>query len=237
MSGKIAVVLLGSCLVIVALILYRGSSSSKPQSGSALTAQPGQVAPPPAQPVEAKAEPAPAASGEIRALIQRIYKDAATVDESRANAFVVGDFNGDESQDVAIFIKPVKGKLPQLNDEYANWILEDARDQPQLDTPGKARTPSKKPAPVKVQQSDMLLTIVHGYQKEGWRNPLATQTYLLRNAVGDELKMEPAIEMMRNNQSGGQLPGLRGDLIRGTLAGESGFLYWTGARYAWQKTP
>lgn len=242
MSGRIAVVLLASCIVIGSLILYRGSSS-KSQKPVPSTAQPEQTTPPPVKPAEA--QPAsPPAPGEIRALIQRIYKDAVTVDESRANPFMVGDFNGDESQDIAVFIRPAKGKLPQLNDEYANWITEDPRIKAQSDQPAKAQpdqsmktqSPTKPPPPVKVQQSDVLLTIVHGYQKDGWRNPMATQTYLLRNAAGDEMRLEPAIDMMRSNQSGENLPGLRGDLILETLAGESGFLYWTGASYAWQKT-
>ncbi|HEY0547000.1 MAG TPA: hypothetical protein VGC91_16600 [Pyrinomonadaceae bacterium] len=235
MSGRIAVVLLISCIVIVSLILFR-SSSSKPQRTEPSKAQPEQVTPPPAQPIAASPA-SPPAPGEARTLIQRIYKDAVTVDESRANAIIVGDFNGDDSQDIAVLIRPVKGQLPQLNSEYANWIVEDMRNRPPAQTPENAHSPEKNPAPVKVEQSDLLLTIVHGYQRAGWRDPLATQTYLLKNAAGDEMKMESALEMMRSNQSAGRLPGLRGDLIRETLAGESGFLYWTGARYAWQKAP
>ena len=240
MSGRIAVVLLGACIVIGALIMYRGSSS-KPQKSAPAAAQPEQATPPPVKPIEAEPEsppaPSPPAPDELPALIQRIYKDTATVDESRAKAFLVGDFNGDESQDIALFIRPAKGKLQQLGDEYANWTLEDPRDwAQQLDKSGMPQPLSKPPAPVKVQQSDVLLTIIHGYQKDGWRNPQATQTYLLRNAAGDEMKMVPAMDMMRSNQRRESLPALRGDLIVETLAGESGFLYWTGAHYAWQKT-
>jgi hypothetical protein len=235
MSGRIAVLLLGCCIVIASLILYQGCSSKSQKSAQPSTAQSAQAAPPPVKPIEAPSASSPA-PGEIRAVIQRIYKDAAMVDESRADAFTVGDFNGDDSQDIAIFIRPVKGKLPQLNDEYANWIIEDPHSMPQAEIPGKTQSPAKNPAPVKIQQSDALLTIVHGYQQDGWRNPMATQTYLLRNAAGADVQVETAKEMMRSNRNGNNLPGLRGDLIRETLAGESGFLYWTGAHYAWQKT-
>lgn len=237
MSGRLAVVLLALCLIVGSLILYRGSSSKSPKSApTPTTAQPEQATTPPVKPVEA--QPAsPPAPGELHALVQRIYKDTATVDESRADAFILGDFNGDDSQDIALFIRPAKGKLAELNSEYANWTLEDPRDwAQQLDKAGRPQSLTKPPAPVKVQQSDVLLTIVHGYQHDGWRNPMATQTYLLKNVAGDKMKLEPATDMMKSNPRGENLPVLRGDLILETLAGESGFLYWTGAHYAWQKT-
>ena len=232
MTVRIVVVVLCSCIVIVSLLLYQGASS-KPPGGESSTAQKEKIAEPPVKPTESKPEQPPAPA-EIRAVIERIYKDAATVDESRGNTFTVGDFNGDQSQDIAIIIRPVKGKLPQINDEYANWIIEDPRIVPQLN-PDKNAHP-KRPAPVKAQQNDLLLTIVHGYQQSGWRNPAARQTYLLRNAVGKDIKIEPAIELLRKTQNGEKLPGLRGDVILETLAGESGFLYWTGAKYSWQKS-
>lgn len=233
-SGRIVVVLLCSCIVIASLILYQGASSKRPRVEIS-TDQKEKIAQPPVEPVESKPEQPPAPA-EIRAVIERIYKDAATVDESHGNAFTVGDFNGDQSQDIAIIIRPVKGKLPQINDEYANWIIEDPRIMPQLDPHQNAQSSPKRPAPVKAQQNDVLLTIVHGYQQSGWRNPAARQTYLLRNAVGKDIKIEPAIELLRKTQNGEKLPGLRGDVILETLAGESGFLYWTGAKYSWQKS-
>jgi hypothetical protein len=233
-TGRIVVVVLCVCIVIVSLLLYQGASS-KPPSGESSIAQKEKTAEPPVKPTESKPEQSPAPA-EIRAVIERIYKNAATVDESHANTFTVGDFNGDQSQDIAIIIRPAKGKLPQINEEYANWIIEDPRIMPQLNPDQNAQSSPKRPAPVKVQQHDLLLTIVHGYQQSGWRNPAARQTYLLRNAVGEDIKMEPAIEVLKRTQNGEKLPGLRGDVILETLAGELGFLYWTGAKYSWQKS-
>ncbi|MBV9210582.1 MAG: hypothetical protein JOZ52_08135, partial [Acidobacteria bacterium] len=220
MSGRMAVLILGCCIVVAALILYRGSSSKSQKSAPPATAKSEPAAPPPStvKPVEAPPSSASAPEpGEIRAVIERIYKDAATVDESRADAFTVGDFNGDDSQDIAIFIKPVKGKLPELNDEYANWTVEDPHSKPQPSADGKTQATARSYAP-KIQPSDVLLTIIHGYQQAGWRNPQATQTYLLKNAAGAHVQVETAKDMMRSTQSGENLPTLRGDLIRQTLA-------------------
>lgn len=235
-SGRAVVVLLCSCLVVASLILYQRSSPEPPRSsGESSTAQKEKVAQPTVTPIEPKAESRPAPA-EIRAVVERIYRDAATVEESHENSFTVGDFNGDESQDIAILIRPVKGKLPQINDEYANWIIEDPRIMPQTDSNQNAQSSTKKPTPVKVQQDDLLLTIVHGYQESGWRNPAARQTYLLRNAAGEDIKMGAARDVLRRAQNGEELPGLRGDVILETLAGEPGFLYWTGVKYSWQKS-
>ncbi|HEY0406227.1 MAG TPA: hypothetical protein VGC89_10895, partial [Pyrinomonadaceae bacterium] len=61
---------------------------------------------------------------EVSAVVARVYKDAVTVDAGRQPLFVVGDFNGDDSQDIAVVVRPAKGKLEELNSEVANWILE-----------------------------------------------------------------------------------------------------------------
>ena len=233
MSRQIIIVLLCSFAVLATLILYKGASST-PQSSETATAQKEQVSQPTANPVKAQPESL-ATPAEIRAVIERIYQDAAIVDESHKNPFTVGDFNGDRSPDIAIVIRPVTGKLPKINDEYANWIIVDPRSAPQLDTEKEVQTSPKKPAPVKIRQNDSLLTIVHGYERAGWRNAAARQAYLLKNAVGTDIEMEPVMETIHKSRNGGKLPELRGDVIRETLAGETGFLYWTGAKYAWHK--
>ncbi len=224
MSARMIVVLLCACVAVASLILYTGATNTSPANAPA-PSQAERPAPPPpppaADPVEATTAAAPT-SAEIRAVVARIYKDAATVDEGRARAFAVGDFNGDQSQDIAILIRPVKGKLSKLNDEYANWMIQD----PLINSKTDPRPNAQTPAPVKIQPNDVLLTIVHGYEEAGWRNRLATQTYLLRNAGGDDLEMLSAREARAS--------GTRGDVLRETLAGASGFIYWTGSKYTWQ---
>jgi hypothetical protein len=225
------VVLLCACVAVVSLILYTGASSKSPASAPP-TAQGERLTPHPVVKPVADRAAAPPTVAEIRAVVKRIYQEAATVDESRARAFAVGDFNGDQSQDIAILTRPVKGKLSQLNDEYANWIIEDPLANSQSEPAQNTQT--KKPAPVRVEPNDLFLTIVHGYEQEGWRHRMATQTYLLRNAGGSDLERLSAREVL--NQNGERLAGLRGDVLRETVAGESGFIYWTGSKYTWQKT-
>jgi hypothetical protein len=235
MAGRIKVSLLCSSLLALTFLTSCKTTSPKPPASNASTPQTEPSAQPSVEPTQAQSE-SPPTTAELRAVIERIYKDAVTIDESQPEPSVVGDFNGDGSQDIAIIIKPATGKLSQLNDEYANWILEDPRHIPQLDPNKSVQAAPPKPAPVKIQQHDVLLTIIHGYQQSGWRNPEARQTYLLKNAVGKDLKVEPAREAIRSAQSPAPVTAVGSDVIRQTLAGESGFIFWGGAKYVWQKS-
>lgn len=147
--------------------------------------------------------------------------------------FVVGDFNGDGSQDIAVVVKPGKGMLPELNSEYANWIREDPVEVGKLAAHAHEQQSIKKRKPTVVTARDNLLAVIHGYQAAGWRDPKATQTYLLKNAVGEKLSAQSSASLLSDTANRQQLPRLRGDVIRETLNGIPGLLYWTGARYAW----
>jgi hypothetical protein len=161
---------------------------------------------------------------EVKDVVTRVFKDAVSVDSNRNPYFLVGDFNGDYSQDIAVVIKPVAGKLSDLNQEYPPWMLKDPF-HPNL--PPQVRT-----KPLQVEFNDVLLAVIHGYGSDGWRNPEATQTYLLKDAVGNTINAQPAKASIAAN-SGKKLPKLFGDTIAQVIAGASGFLYYTGAGYAW----
>ena len=157
---------------------------------------------------------------ELREAINRNYEGAVTIDNNQAIPFLIGDFNGDNSEDIAIIVKPAKGKLSELNSEYVNWILEDPRKLP---------TPGEKAQPVTIAGDDLLLAVIHGHGREGWRSQLARQTYLLKNAVGVNSQTETVTHLRGNKTS----PALRGDVIREKLDGGDGVIYWTGAKYSW----
>ncbi|HKG23076.1 MAG TPA: hypothetical protein VKC34_14350, partial [Blastocatellia bacterium] len=74
---------------------------------------------------------------------------------------------------------------------------------------------------------------IHGVGIQGWRDPEAQQVYLLKNATGDGLRAVGQGEMEQTGSKEGPMPHLYGDVIRQRLAGELGFLYYTGARYEW----
>lgn len=175
----------------------------------------------------------PQSTSELQGVTARIYKGAVTVDNDRKDNFVIGDFNGDGSQDIAVVVKPGNGMLPELNSEYANWIREDPFEVGKLAAHAHEQQSVKKRKPTVVTARDNLLAIIHGYQAAGWRDPKATQTYLLKNAVGEKLSTESSESLLGDTANRQQLPPLRGDVIRETLNGTPGLLYWTGARYAW----
>jgi hypothetical protein len=212
MSFRNVVVFLGLlCILTTACHSTEVSSPNASPSNQSAPNQP--VYKPGPQPTEA----------ELRDAINRNYEGAVTIDSTRSISFLTGDFNGDNSEDVAVIVKPGKGKLPDLNSEYVNWILDD----PQLRMP---KDQKKRPTRPSISGNDTLLAVIHGYEREGWRNASARQTYLLKNAVGDDFERQPARQL---SAAGRSIPGLRGDVIREKLNGTAGMIFWTGARYAW----
>ena len=179
--------------------------------------------------------PAPPQESEIRDAVARAYQGAVVFDPKNVQT-VVGDFNGDGSEDIAVAVRPAAGKLEEINSEMANWILEDPRqvaapDPRKFDPHQGVQTldpPKERP---RVAAGDRLLAVIHGYKEQGWRNPDARQTYLLKNAAGIELKPESRLAARADAQT--KTPRLLGDVIRERLGDEQGFLYWTGARYGW----
>jgi rhodanese-related sulfurtransferase len=155
---------------------------------------------------------------EVQDAVKRVFKDAAEVDRSHDPHFVAGDFNGDTSQDIAVIIKPVK--LDEMNQELPPWLLRDPL--------------SNKPPTFRlgIQKDEMLLAVIHGYGTNDWRDPEATQTFLLKNVVGKDLRVENAKDFVKAH-SGKKLPRPQGDLIAETLKGNDGYLYYAASNYAW----
>ena len=155
---------------------------------------------------------------EVQDAIKRVFKDAAVIDTSYNPNFLAGDFNGDGSQDIAVIIKPAK--VDELNQELPPWLLR----EPRSNKPPTAR--------LRIEKDEALLAVIHGYGPNDWRDPQATQTFLLKNVVGNDLHVETGDEFAKAN-SGKRLPRPQGDLIAETLQGTSGYLYYATATYSW----
>lgn len=167
----------------------------------------------------------------IQATITRVFEGTVTLDQ---NHFLVGDFDKDGSQDLFAVVRPIKEKLPVINDELARWKLEDPRKTHVLKSlKDLQRNPQSRPAPVLATQNDLLLAVVHGHGPYGWRNIEATNAYLLKNAAGSNMTLEPLKGALAAIKNQGELFALRGDVVKQTLEGETGFIFWTGADYAW----
>jgi hypothetical protein len=177
-------------------------------------------------------KPAPPKPEEVAKVLERAYQKAVVTDSSRDSSFVAGDFNGDGSEDIAISVKPNEAMLVEINSEFANWTLEDPNKIIVQTGDLGVRRPSVHHAPVRAEKGDSLLAIVHGVGPEGWRNPEAKQTYLLKNGAGTNMVMESA-ESLRNGKGKQSLPRVRGDAIRQKIGDRSGLIIWAGSKYAW----
>lgn len=239
LSSRIRIFLKLSLLLLAATF----GPTACTESAQRPTAADRSTTPTPQTPPTAAATPAPTEPdarptaapplADVQGALARVYHDAVILQASRGTPFIVGDFNGDNSQDIAVVVAPAKGKLPKLNSEYASWLVGDPRQVVLPEVRGDVKVFPKRPEPVVVRQDDLLLVVIHGYQQEGWRNPLSMQTFLLRHAVGDEMQTRPAEIASAATADKGRLPPLQGDVIWETQGGETGFIYWTGAKYAW----
>src|SRR5262245_33579651 len=205
---------------------------------------------PPPQPVAAAEEPKPEeplhrqpppSADEVQNKVQFIFEGAVNVSTQARPRYVVGDFNGDGSQDLAVVVNPVVLKLGDINSEIANWILGDPTMVAHADSNKPAQHP-QTPVPVRMEVTDsQLMAIIHGHGSKGWRDPLSRQTYLLKNATGKGIRPEPIAEVLKTTAARKNQPQVfgrvktTGDVIRENLGGVSGFLYYTGSKYAWYR--
>jgi hypothetical protein len=199
----------------MALMVCACSSQSKRQVA--------EMAPPVYQPSPEStpvrlAAPATAKTSEVQEAVRRIFKDAAVVDTNYNPSFLAGDFNGDGSQDLAVILKPVK--LDEMNQELPPWLVREPRAK---------RDPRLL---LKIQKDETLLAVIHGYGANDWRDPAATQTFVLKNVVGNDLKVHSLKDFVTAN-SGRKLPRPQGDLIGETVQGNEGYLYYAAATYSW----
>jgi hypothetical protein len=239
MSRLMTVLLVCSVTTVTALLCGCAKSSDQPrtsdtQSRNEPAATPSvsfpqlspSTSPTPSQTPKQSMPPKPS---EVREAVARVFEKVATPDTASSPGFVVGDFNGDGSEDLAVAVKPNEGALPEVNSEVANWILEDPK---KVFVPGRDTAPRAPGKPVQAESDDTLLAIVHGIGPTGWRNREARQTFLLKNAVGTGMMTQPAKTLQAVNEKQ-KLPPFRGDTIRMTIERKSGVLFWTGAKYAW----
>jgi len=164
------------------------------------------------------AAPAAAKLSEVQEAVRRVFKDAAIVDTNYNPNYLAGDFNGDGSQDIAVILKPAK--LDLMNQELPPWLVREPRAK---------RDPRLK---LKIEKDETLLAVIHGYGTNDWRDPDATQTFVLKNVVGNDLKVHTGKEFVSAN-TGRKLPLPQGDLIGETVQGSPGYLYYASATYSW----
>src|ERR1044072_2254909 len=172
---------------------------------------------------------------EINSAVQRVYQETIEIDANRSPPFVLGDFNGDGSEDLAVVVRPTPGALAKLNSDYANWIVEDPRKIVLPDPTKAVQQLPKPPAREIIRRDDLLFGILHGYRQEGWRHSYARQTFLLKNSVGENMRTQSLSEL---SKAGGEKHGFlrsSGDVLSEKLSGGDGFLYWTNGKYVWRE--
>ena len=168
---------------------------------------------------------------QIRDAVARVFAKSAAPATPLPEGYVLGDFNGDDFEDLAVAVRVSDGYLGEINNELANWLVEDPRNVLTNRTGSTTRPPPGKP--VHAEKGDSLLAIIHGVGPQGWRSSEAKQTFVLKNGAGSNMLVLTAARLRSASQ---KLPPLKGDVIKETLGGNSGFIFWTGARYEWRSS-
>ncbi len=198
---------------VLVLFICGCSTGKRAQVEQAPTYQPPAAAATPLK-VETARE---AKVAEVQDAVKRVFKDAAVLHPDHNPNFVTGDFNGDSSQDLAVVLKP--DNVAEINQESPPWLVRDPLAN------GSSR-------PLQIKHDEVLLAVIHGYGANDWRDPEATQTFVLRNVVGNDLKVRTSKEFVSAN-TGRTLPRPQGDLIAENLNGTAGYIYYAVSTYSW----
>jgi hypothetical protein len=172
----------------------------------------------------------PPAQAEVEAAFHRVFGDDLVADFSDPQSFIAGDFNGDQSEDIAIIARPARGKLGDINNELANWIIQDADKAfiPPPSATGKVTPPAQKRP--QIQANEEVLAIIHGFGPKGWRNADARQAYLVKHAAATFVGTAPSISQKAIRAM--RLP-VETEIIQEVRNNKKGFVFWTGGLYAW----
>ena len=175
---------------------------------------------------------------DARAALRRVFGGAVIPDGTFRPGFIIGDFNRDGIEDLAAPVRPVSSRLADINSETANWTVGDPR-KAVLPDPKKKVQRLPAPEPVRIAEGESLLGVIHGVAPGNWRDPEAQQCYLLKIAASADMRAYPIKIENSGDQAArkGAGPGKRGDVIRQTLNGVHGYIYWTGGKYVWNHTP
>ncbi len=190
-TARAALVILAPAAMAFALAARRGpqgSAEDRPQ-------------PPPAEPTPASLamKLPPPTPAQLEGGLRRTFGEAVRPD-ARPPRGIVGDFNGDGVEDVAMPVRPAEGRLPELNHGLANWKVQDA-----LAEDAARGAPSRnveRAGEATVEAGDLLLAVVHGFGPRGWRDDRARQCYLVRHATGGPLEARPRTCPRRRSSRG-----------------------------------
>jgi hypothetical protein len=230
MRNRVLCVLAGLLVAGLACSPQNPKFLEKPVTGNAKPS--GSPGKPPGVPQPPPLPLPPPNLADVRGAVERVFAGDMVLDPASRRPYLLGDFNADHSEDVAVLLKPVPDRLHAINDPLSNWIIQD---------PHRAFIPPKNkdvvimpPAPKRevIQGGDTLLGVIHGVGPAGFRNPIAIQTFVLCHAAGTGLGVGTPSASLESDF--GALPAGQ-NVITDTIGGESGVLYWTGAGYAWHK--
>jgi hypothetical protein len=219
--------------LVVTIFVFAGLSgcNSKSSRDNAPVEKPIPVASPQPSPAAVAAPlpklPAPT-QAEVKAAFQRVF-GSDLIAQFTPQTFIVGDFNGDEFEDIAIIARPAPGKLDEVNSELSNWIIQDA-DKALIPSSTKKVVALPKQERPRIAQDEEVLAIIHGYGPQGWRNPDARQAYLIKHAAATFLGTAPSISQKAIRAM--KLP-YETEIIKQVRNNKKGFLFWTGGVYAW----
>ncbi|HZP25012.1 MAG TPA: hypothetical protein VFB04_16325 [Terriglobales bacterium] len=207
---------------VLILLLSACTRSNKP----AATAETATARPKAGQTTEIVKLPPPTPQ-DVRDAVARAFAGALALTNQARPSYSVGDFNGDNSEDIAVLVRPNPARLAEINSSSANWVVWDPTRVPLPKPHQQLVRLAANPGQEHVRRGDLLLAIIHGLGPEGWRNPHAYQTFILRR-VASRAPQTARLPYLLVLQPRGE------DVLPEVGSLGMGYVYWIGTAYAWQ---
>jgi hypothetical protein len=171
----------------------------------------------------------PPTRAEVVEAVRRVFGEVVFVPQH--TEFVAADFDGDHSEDLAAVVEVNPAAREQAEAEFANWTVQDVRE-PELPPSGVSTytyVATKRRLHIR---GSHLLTVIHGYGVDGWRDPEARQAYLLTHAVGEQLGVAAMADIERQGVALPRMSANPTRTITEVINHRHVAIYWTGAQYA-----
>lgn len=165
---------------------------------------------------------------DIALVVRRVFGAEIKVETARRPFYLLGDFNGDGSSDIAVVVR-TKGGTKNLGQGIVVLNPWQVATQAQNPVEESADEAAGEPAQdTSAAASTLALAVIHG-AKGGWNRAQPLAGYLLLDAVYDELRIheEQSRSTLLSDRS------LKGDAIYTGTEDAGGVIYWDGKTYRW----
>lgn len=164
----------------------------------------------------------PPQAAEVQAKLDRVFGGVVRA-VGTPDSFTSGDFNRDGLTDLAALADVNPGRLADVNNDLAAWIVQDA--------PLGPADPRKPVPPRPTLGAERVLVVINAFDAAGWRNPEARQAYVLKGVSTAPLGVAALSSVAPRTTI--PLGPPTGDAVVAQAGARRGFVSFANGRYWW----